>query len=404
MKIVQINVVYKVGSTGRIIDDINDTLICNGHESYILYAVGPKLKTINTIKIAYRFELSFYRIVSSIFGLQYNSSIFSTLRIINCINKIKPDVVHLHVINGYTVNIYKLLKYLNKNKIKTVITLHAEYMFTGSCGHSYECEKWKTGCGNCPIKWEATHSYFLDRTKKAWKMMHDSVNPMNNIIFTSVSPWLYNKAVIAPITANKKNYVILNGINTDKFKFRKNDDIITIHKIQGKKILLHVTANFSNNVNDLKGGFYIFEIAKRLRGSDFVIMIIGNNNNDGFLDNMISIGKIYDSQLLAEYYSIAELTLLTSRRETFSMPTIESLSCGTPVLGFCSGGPESIAIKEYSEFVKYGDIEKMIERIFFWTKDENKVDKDLISQHAHSIYSKEVMTNNYIKIYQDFEV
>lgn len=403
MKVIQINVVYKIGSTGRIIDDINDTLILNKHESYILYAVGPKSKSSNIKKIAYKYELSFYRIMSSIFGLQYNSSFFSTMRIFSFIKKIKPDIVHLHVINGYTVNIYKLLEYLSKKNLKTVISLHSEYMFTGSCGHSYDCDKWKTGCGNCPIRWEATHSYFLDRTKKAWNLMYNSVNSMNNVVFTSVSTWLYNKAVIAPITANKKNYLVLNGINTNIFKFKENNKLKPYYNIQDKKILLHVTANFSNNKSDIKGGFYIFELAKRLIGTNFVIMIIGNNNNDGFLDNMISVGKIHDPESLAEYYSIADLTLLTSRRETFSMPTIESLSCGTPVLGFYAGGPESIAIKEYSEFIRYGDIESMIERILHWTKDDNKIDKNVISQHAHSIYSREIMTKNYLKIYQDNE-
>jgi glycosyltransferase involved in cell wall biosynthesis len=224
---------------------------------------------------------------------------------------------------------------------------------------------------------------------------------MSQVAFTSVSQWIYNKAVIAPITSKKKNYLVLNGVNIDKFKYRNSVDKIANHKFNGKKILLHVTANFSSSINDLKGGFYIFELAKRLMGTDFVIMIIGNNNDEGFLDNMISIGKIYDSELLSEYYSMAELTLLTSSRETFSMPTIESLCCGTPVLGFNAGGPESIAIKEYSEFVQYGNLEKLIERIIFWTKIENKVDKSLISKSAHSIYSRDLMTKNYMKVYRD---
>jgi len=403
LKVVQLNVVYKVGSTGKIIDDISNTLIKNGHESFILYGVGTKSISKDKIKIAYKYELTFYRIISSLFGLQFNTSYFSTVRVINNIKKIEPDIVHLHVINGYIVNIYRLLKYLKKINVKTIITLHAEYMFTGSCGHAFDCDKWKKGCGKCPIRWEATHSYVFDRTRKAWKMMYDSLRNMNNVTFTSVSPWLYNRAIIAPITANKQHFVVLNGVNTDNFTYRKGNELISFHKLLGKKILLHVTANFSNDLNDLKGGHYIYEIAKRVQSYNMVIIVIGNNSNKDFLENMISIGKVYDSELLAKYYSIADITLITSKRETFSMPTIESLSCGTPVIGFKAGGPESIALKEYSEFVEYGNVDMLIKKILFWTNDDNKIDKNTISQKAHLAYSSEVMTKNYIKIYQNDE-
>lgn len=80
------------------------------------------------------------------------------------------------------------------------------------------------------------------------------------------------------------------------------------------------------------------------------------------------------------------------------MPVAESLCCGTPVVGFEAGGPESIAIKDYSYFVEYENIEKLKEAISIFLN--KKFDKEAISKKAKSIYSHKVMTENYINLYK----
>ena len=114
---------------------------------------------------------------------------------------------------------------------------------------------------------------------------------------------------------------------------------------------------------------------------------------------MIMLGKITDQNELAEYYSLANVTVLTSKRETFSMVTAESLCCGTPVIGFKAGGPEYIAIPEYSEFVEHSNVELLYNTILKWIS--NPVDKVAISEKAREKYSKETMCKNYIKIYNE---
>ena len=116
------------------------------------------------------------------------------------------------------------------------------------------------------------------------------------------------------------------------------------------------------------------------------------------------LGKIADKNILAALYSIAKLTIIVSKRETFNMPTAESLCCGTPVVGFKAGGPESIAIPEYSQFVKYGDIEALLCCVLSWIerKGSNEYyDPDQIASRAQAKYSKELITQEYIKIYNE---
>lgn len=123
--------------------------------------------------------------------------LFSTNRLISVIKKEKPDIVHLQCINGYFVNIYRLINWLKKNNIKTVVTLHAEFMYTANCGHAFECEKWKTGCGKCPRLKRETKSLFIDGTAYSWRKMKKAFDGFKNenLVITSVSLWLMERQV-----------------------------------------------------------------------------------------------------------------------------------------------------------------------------------------------------------------
>jgi glycosyltransferase involved in cell wall biosynthesis len=96
---------------------------------------------------------------------------------------------------------------------------------------------------------------------------------------------------------------------------------------------------------------------------------------------------------------MADVTLLTSKKETFSMPVAESLCCGTPLVGFYAGGPESIAIEEYCEFVDYGNVDLLCEKL---TQAMNKTfDKKKIAERAKAKYSAQTMAEEYTKVYKE---
>lgn len=399
MKVLQVNVVYKKGSTGKIVYDIHNELQQNGIESIVCYGRGEKINEPNVYKTSSEILAKFNALKSRITGLQYNGSFIATNKLIRIINKEKPDIIHLHCINGYFVNIYKLLKFLKVNNIRTILTLHAEFMYTGSCGHSLDCTKWSDidGCKQCPMLKEATHSYLFDRTHTAWKKMKDAFKDFDNLIVTSVSPWLMDRAKQSTILCNQKHYTVLNGIDTKntfhicEFKYLKKK-----HGIKDEKIILHVTANFTS---EFKGGKYILELARLLNDKNIKIIVIGNSDKSINLpSNIIDVGRINNQKELAAYYSMADMTIITSKRETFSMICAESLSCGTPVVGFKAGAPEQISLQEYSEFVEYGDIIKLKKVICRWIDKKDAIKKD-ISNIAKEYYCKKNMCREYEKLY-----
>ena len=392
MKVLQVNCVYKKGSTGKIVADIHSELQKKGIESIVCYGRGTKIKEPNVYKTCPEWYSKFNNLLSRFTGLMYGGCFFSTLYLIHIIKREKPDVVHLHCINGYFVNIYRLINWLKTNKIKTVLTLHAEFMHTANCGHALECERWKTGCGKCPRLKSEMKSLFFDRTHESWLKMKDAFDEFQDLSVVSVSPWLKSRAEQSPILSKQKHFVVLNGVDSNIFRPKDKSSLKQKYGFYGKKVIFHVTSFFTDKLDSFKGGYFVLQLAQMLPEFEFVVA----GSHDAIKDipkNLHILGSISNQKVLADYYSLSDVTLIVSKREAFSMPVAESISCGTPVVGFMAGGPESICDSGNGYFVEYGNIEKLFAVI-----------KKIISENKTNIfdsrYSKQSMIDAYSEIYK----
>ena len=403
MKVLQVNCVYKKGSTGKITYDIHKGLQEKGIESIVCYGRGEKVNEKNVYKTCGEFYSKINHFIANLTGIMYGHCYFSTKKLINIIKKEKPDIVHLQCINGYFVNIYKLITWLKNNNIKTVLTLHAEFMYTANCGHAFECERWKEGCKNCKNPKLATSSYFVNRTNKSWKKMKKAFDGFNkNLIVVSVSPWLMDRAKKSPILNDKNHKVVLNGLDTNIFHYYETKELRKKYAKENEKIILHVTPGFSIEKEHIKGGYYVVKVAEELKNENIKILVAGNYKEGIKVPkNVILLGRVNSQEELAKLYSMADITLLTSKKETFSMVTAESLCCGTPVIGFKAGGPEQIAIKEYSKFIEYGNLKDL--KIEILKTINNKLEKNKISNESYNKYSSQKMSKEYIKIYKELK-
>ena len=377
--------------------DIHSVLLENGIEGVICYGRGEKTTDKNVYKTCSELYSKANNLLSRFTGLMYGGLFFSTNKLISIIKKERPDVVHLHCINGYFVNIYRLVSFLKKSGIKTVLTLHAEFMHTANCGHALDCDKWKNGCGKCPRLKKETKSYLIDGTHRSWVKMKKAFDGFENLTVTSVSPWLMERAVESPILAGKNHTVVFNGLDTSIFHIYDTSELREKHGITNEKIVFHATPFFSDDKDHFKGGYYVIELAKMMKDVKFIIA--GDHNpNIVVPDNVILLGRVSNQEELAKYYSLADLTVIASKKETFSMIVAESMSCGTPAIGFMAGGPETIAIGEYSEFVEYGNTQALYEVAskFLNTNFNNEE----ISKKAHSVYSKAQMAEEYLRLYK----
>lgn len=397
MKVLQVNCVYKKGSTGKITYDLHKGLLDAGIESIVCYGRGKLVKEPGVYKTCPEWYSKLNNALSRITGIMYGGCFFSTNKLISIIRQEQPDVVHLQCINGYFVNIYRLVTWLKKNHIKTVLTLHAEFMYTANCGHALDCDRWKTGCGSCPRLKTETKSLLRDGTSRSWKKMKKAFEGFDeNLIVTSVSPWLMERAKESPILRGKQHCVVYNGLDTNVFHPYDTTDLRKKHNCEDKKVVFHATPAFSADPNHFKGGFYILELAKRMPEVQFIIA--GNCVEEIHPpENVILLGRVTDQKELARYYSMADVTVIASKKETFSMIVAESLCCGTPVVGFKAGGPEQIALPEYSRFCEYGDMDTLTENAYALMNMEKGLQ---LPSNAAGCYSTRKMVDRFLSIYQ----
>ena len=397
MKVLHINA-SETGSTGKIIADISRNLHSLGH-NFVLCApkiVDTSTEYLKKYAVSLPFEQGAYRRLSYFTGIPYGFAPLSTHKVISIIKNEQPDIVHLHSINSNVVNVYSLLKYLKKHHMPTVITNHAEFLYTGSCPHARGCYKWKTECGECPSLKYATGSIFFDRTHTAWRKMKKAFDGFDNLAIVNVSPWVTSRAKESPILSQYNHSTILNGINVEVFCNKPVEKTTA-----GEKIIFHVTSMFSDAENHIKGGKYFIELARRLQNDNIKLVVAGPHNVQCALpDNIILLGKLSNQNELADWYRKADLTVLTSKSETFGMAVAESLCCGTPVVGFCSGGSESVTIDAFSEFVEFGNVDKLEEIVRSkWLDFKSNNESELISETSISKYESKIMAEEYLDVY-----
>ena len=309
------------------------------------------------------------------------------------------DIIHLHNLHGSYFSSFVLPELTSLKP--TIWTLHDEQAFTGHCAYAFDCEKWMTGCGDCPdlnfypkIKKDTTE--FLLKTKKKIYDMSD---------FTIVCPsnWLANRAKQS-VFQNKDIRVIYNGVdekvfvNTNKTEARR-----ILNLPQNKKILMFSASGSIKNPQ--KGGKYVFEAYNRLRNDNNILFLnIGGGNSSKLKRNWIDIPYINDEKTMALYYAASDLFIYPSMAETFGLVIAEAMSCGTPIIAFNNTAiPEIIDHMQTGYLAENKNIENFIKGIKIFLKNEELRNTAGIKarQVVEASFTLDKMIDNYINIYQE---
>ncbi len=388
MKILQVNNVYGEKSTGKLTRQLHEGLLARGHESLVVFGRGTAKPEQNVIRLCSEGYGKVNALLSRVTGMPYGGCHFSTARLKKIIRREQPDIVHLQCINGNFVNIYRLIRWLNCRQIRTVVSLHAEFMYTANCGHAFGCNQWKQGCSRCPDPKKANHSWFFDRTGRSWRRMQAAFSGFGeNCILCPVSPWTAERAAQGDILKGLRSMTVLNGV----------DDTFHYEPAPKQDQILHVTAQFSTDPDHPKGGFYLLELARRLPQIRF--LVAGNaQTGEDLPENVTLLGQVRDQKNLAQLYRSSKLSVVLSRRETFSMPCAESLCCGTGVAGFKAGAPEQISLPQYSQFVEFGDMDALEQAVRQGLAAQ--ADSAQIADDARQAYSTEAMVQGFLEVYQ----
>lgn len=395
MKVLLIDVNCKSSSTGQMVYNLYSYLSEKGYEAAVCYGRGDRVYEKNIYKFGLDWETYLHALLTRITGYTGCFSFFSTKRLIRYIKSFKPDVIHIHELHAYFVNIRQLLDYLSTTNISVVHTLHCEFSYTGKCGHSIECNKWETECGNCPHLRDYPKVVLFDHTKKMFLEKKEGFLNLKKAKYVVPSTWLY-KRINRSFLKNQNIRIIHNSIDTNVFCYSDTQDIRKELGIdESKKVILAIAPDL---MSDNKGGKYVLELSKRM--DDIQFILIGAEESPYNKNNVINLGKIYDKALLAQYYSLADLFVICSKNENFPTTCIEAVCCGTPVVGFDAGGAKEVAPDPVGHFVKYGDVGALEMTIRRELNSEKKLIKDSFD-HLRTYYSISRMCEEYLNCYKE---
>jgi len=405
MKILLLDVNCKYSSTGKIVYDLYRRLNADGHEARIAYGRGDVIDEPGIYKFGLDWETKKHALLARITGKNGCYSPKSTANLIQYIKDFKPDLIHIHELHAYFVNITELLEFLKEQQIPVVWTFHCEYMYTGKCGFAYECQGYKSGCGNCPYLRQYVSSLAIDKTAQLLAEKKAAMEGLNLKAIVTPSKWLADKTKETYLYGNNIQ-VIHNGIDTDGIFYPrpKDDAIRSQFGIPADARLILAVAP---NIMDVrKGGQMVVDLAETMPDTHFVL--VGADETKRHSANVQLIARTKDQDELARWYSEADLFIICSKAENFPTTCIEALCCGTPVVGLDECGTKETAPEPYGTFVRV-DIAGDADVKYAATLEalQKAIDSQLsrgltadeIRAYAVAHYDNAVMYRNYLEIY-----
>lgn len=399
MKVLLINAVSGIRSTGRLCVQIADYLNTNGIEGYIAYSSGPPYT--KGYKIGTPLEIRLHGLYSRIFGTQAYFSKKGTRKLLRFMDELKPDVVHLGNLHSNYINLEMLLKYLAEHDIPTVLTLWDCWFFTGKCSHFTvdNCYKWKVECGDCPRVKKDNKSWLFDRTKKMRRDKAKWFGSIPRLAVVGVSDWITGEAKKSLLSSAKLIRRIYNWIDLETFKPVSTDELKNKLGLTDKFVILGVASSWSID----KGLESFIELSKVITEDMRIVMIGQIPPGTKLPGNIMHIEETHSVNEMVEYYAMADVLVNLSIEETFGLVTAEALACGTPAVVINStANPELIG--EGCGFISdTNNIDEVFRKITTIRKTgKENMSKDC-RNFARENFSKDERVSDYILVYNDIK-
>lgn len=389
MKVFQINTCGNL-STGGLAVEIARGLIRRGDDSIVAYARNEIAQDVPCYKIGNQFDVLFHAVMTRLTDRTGFFSKDATCKLIDEIKGYNPDIIQLHNLHGYYLNIQILFDFLKEYQKPVVWTLHDCWAFTGHCAYFdyVQCEKWKEECYKCPNRLQYPKS-FIDNASENYEKKKNLFTSVTNLTLVVPSVWLRER-VEKSFLQSFPVKVVYNGIDLEQFNYEvKKMQFRQKNHIDDKIIILGVASVWSER----KGLETFVQLSKRLP-EPYRIVLVGLNakQKKKLPPNIIGIERVESKKELAEIYADADIFLNPSKEETFGLTTIEALACGTYSIVLRDTACAEIAELNGGKVVD-GTIES-IERAIY---SANKViDKPQIDER---LFSKEVYVEKMLDIY-----
>lgn len=337
----------------------------NEDENEFTYCVpksrdNSSISETNQLFIGNRLFRNLHLMLAQSSGFEGLFSALSTAVFLKKVDKFHLDLIHLHNLHGWYINLPMLFNYIKKHNLPVVWTLHDCWSFTGHCPHfdMIGCEKWKTGCHDCPQYMEYPKS-FVDNSKYMYKLKKKWFTGIENMTIVTPSNWLA-ELVKESFLKEYPVKVIHNGIDLSIFQptpsnFREK------YAVGDKYIVLGVAFGWGKR----KGLDVFVDLAQRLDSEKYQIVLVGTDDavDKQLPDNIVSIHRTQNQTELAEIYTAADVFANPTREDNYPTVNMESIACGTPVITFKTGGSPEMLDATCGSVVPKDDIDAMEKEI-----------------------------------------
>ena len=403
MKILQINTrYYNGGSTGRIMYDLKQVMEANRVESYAAFGFGyePKEDERDTVyRIESERELFISKLWTKVIGHHGFNNQREIRRLLKWIEKVKPDIIHMHNIHNHYMNIRILLEYIAEKHIPCVLTMHDCWTFTGHCAYfDYSgCEKWRTGCRNCPSLRDYPKTFSpVDPSKWNYEHKRELFKPLD-ITFVSPSQWLCDLQQQS-FLKDKPCVVINNGVDTSVFHPTESD-VREQYGIGNRKMILAVAAGLAPR----KGRDFLLRLPEMLNDDEVLVLVGLKKGQEALLpkiSRVIGIPRTKTADELVGLYSEADVFINPTLEDNFPTTNIEALACGTPVVTFKTGGSWECVDEMTGKMAVKGDIDDLLDNIRVILSKGKGHFKDACIRKTQKMYNKDTQYEKYIELYQ----
>ncbi len=398
IKILQVNSVANTGSTGRIAGEIGQLAIDNGWESHIAYGRKARPSKSELIRIGCKLDVNLHVFQTRIFDRHGFGSKRATRNFVANIKKINPDIIHLHNIHGYYLNVEVLFNYLKQAGKPIVWTLHDCWAFTGHCSHfdGANCLKWQTKCFDCPSKKKYPKSWFFDNSKNNYSRKKELFTGVDNLAIVTPSNWLATQ-VKNSFLQEYSLKVINNGVDLNVFRPENNRDQLENHPLINKPYVIGVASVWTHSK-----GLYDFIKLRKLLPPELQIVLVGLNKKQiqELPPEIIGIKRTENVSELAELYREAELTLNLSAEESFGLTTVEGFASGTPGIVYNSTASPELITPDTGFVVEKGSFQELVNAINTIKANGKKHYVLACRNRAEKLYNKDDRYSDYIKLYK----
>ena len=402
-KVLLVNTVCGTGSVGRLVAGLYRTLEEHGYECLVAYGRGEAPKDIRAYRIGTDFDMYVHGGLSRLYDRHGFFSRRATEDFIDMVMQYNPDIIHLHNVHGYYLNLEVLFEYLRKCGKKIIWTLHDCWTFTGHCSH-FEyigCNKWLNGCFKCEQLKEYPKSIGADNSRQNYIDKRRLFTGIPNLTIVTPSEWLEDK-VRQSFLREYPTVVVPTGIDLNQFypyaETTADDNLIfqirNTLAIRNKIVLLGV----ANPWRERKG-LSQFSILKKALSDRYVIILVGLTDKQvqALPEGMIGITRTDSVEELAALYSMADIYVNLTLEDTFPTTNLEALACGTPVVTYKAGGsPESLD-ETCGEVVDRNSVQGVVAAIekILASRSQNYTMEDCVRRAQ--LYSKEYRFLEYIQ-------